>query len=56
MTPDSEHTVTEDDVDSCWPYHKAYLIRILNGEYTAEEAREDILSLIGSKYDPREKQ
>ena len=44
---------TEDDLDSCWPYYKTYLIDILNGEYTIDDAREDLRSLIGSKYDQR---
>jgi hypothetical protein len=44
--------LTEDDL-ICWPYHEYYLIQILNGEYSVSEAREDLLSLVGSKYDPR---
>ena len=45
---------TEDDIDACWPHYRAYLVDILNGEYTVEAAREDLGSLVGSKYDPRE--
>ena len=44
---------TEDDLDSCWPHYKAYLLQILNGEYSLEAAREDLQSLIGSKFDER---
>jgi len=43
----------EDDIEACWPHYRTYLIDILNGEYTVEAAREDLRSLIGSKYDPR---
>ena len=46
--------ITEEDVDACWPiYHKAYLVDILNGDYSVEQAKEDITSLIGSRFDPR---
>ena len=44
---------TEDDLDNCWTHYKSYLIDILNGEYSLREAREDLKSLVGSKYDPR---
>jgi hypothetical protein len=44
---------TEDDIDSCWPHYKSYLLDILNGEYTTEAAREDLRGLIGSRYDSR---
>ena len=44
---------TEDDLDACWPHYKSYLIDLLNGEYSLEEARKDLLSLVGSKYDAR---
>ena len=44
---------TEEDLDSCWPHYKAYFIEILNGEYMVERTREDLRSLIGSKYDLR---
>lgn len=47
------YVFTEDDIDSCWPHYKVYLIEILNGEYTVDAAREDLKSLIGSKYDCR---
>lgn len=46
---------TEQDLDAVWSEHKAYLLELLNGEYTIEEAREDLRSLIGSDFDPREK-
>ena len=44
---------TEDDIDECWPYHKTYFLEVLNGEKSIDEAREDLASLIDSKYDPR---
>jgi hypothetical protein len=43
---------TEEDL-VCWPYHAAYLIQILNGEYSVEAAREDLAGLVGSKWDSR---
>ena len=45
---------TEEDLDACWPYYKEYLVEILNGEYEVDAAREDLASLVGSKYDARE--
>ena len=47
---------TYDDLDYCWPAYKTYMLELLNGEYTIEAAREDLNSLIGSKYDPRTKE
>lgn len=44
---------TEDDLEACWHFHKTYLVEILNGEYTLERAREDLTSLVGSKWDTR---
>jgi len=49
----TNYVFTEDDLDSCWPHYKAYLVEILNGEYTLDAAKEDLISLIGSKYDSR---
>lgn len=49
----SKWIFTEEDLDACWPSHKGYLLDILNGEYSVEEAREDLGGLIGSKWDPR---
>lgn len=46
---------TEDDIDACWEYYKTYLVEILNGDYNLEDAREDLESLIDSKYDLRNK-
>ena len=40
---------TEDDIDACWPHHKAYLVGILNGEYAVEAAREDLGSLVDAR-------
>ena len=34
-----------------WEFHATYLIEILNGEYTVEEAREDLKSLIDRDID-----
>jgi hypothetical protein len=47
--------ITKDDVEYCWPYATTYLAEILNGSYDIDEARRDLLSLVGSKYDPRSK-
>lgn len=47
------HRFTKEDLDACWDYYKQYLIDILNGDYKVEDAREDLLSLIGSKWDSR---
>lgn len=52
-TPDGTRIFTEDDLDVCWPHYKSYLIDILNGEYSVEEARDDLKGLIGSKWDTR---
>lgn len=46
---------TEEDLDACWQYYKAYLVDILNGEYDLDEARNDLRGLIGSEYDKRVK-
>jgi len=45
---------TEEDLETCWPAYQTYLVEILNGEYSLNDAREDLRGLIGSKYDPRE--
>ena len=45
---------TEEDIDNCWPYYKSYFLQILNGEYSVEDARDDLKSLIGSQWDERE--
>jgi len=55
MSVESLHKFTEDDIDNCWDYYKRYLVELLNGEYSLEEAREDLLSLINSRYDNRTK-
>lgn len=49
------YKVTEDDIDNCWQYQTSYLKDLLNGEYSLEDAREDLLSLINSKHDNRSK-
>lgn len=46
---------TIEDLNACWDdYHKERLIDILNGDYDLNDAREDLRSLIGSKWDYRE--
>jgi hypothetical protein len=45
-------TFTEEDL-CCWNHYRSYLIDILNGDYDLSQAREDLKSLIGSKFDPR---
>ena len=46
---------TVDDLDACWgDYPKERLIDILNGDYSVDDARDDLRSLIGTKYDPRQ--
>jgi hypothetical protein len=50
------HRFTEEDLDNCWQYYKSYLIDILNGDYNLDDAREDLLGLINSKFDRRMKQ
>ncbi len=44
---------TKEDVESCWEHADSYLVEILNGDYKLEDARDDLRSLIGSKWDPR---
>lgn len=44
---------TTEDLDACWSHYKSYLIDILNGEYSVEDAREDLRGLIGSEWDNR---
>jgi hypothetical protein len=44
---------TMEDLESCWPYRDSYLLEILNGTYKIEDARDDLRSLVGTKYDPR---
>jgi hypothetical protein len=52
-----ENKITNEDVEMCWQGRGIdYLAEILNGEYSIEEAREDISSLIGSEYDLRNNQ
>lgn len=45
--------ITEEDVEACWEYSVEYLVQILNHQYSVESAREDLESLIGSKWDKR---
>lgn len=49
----TEKRISEDDIVACWPHAAAYMVDILNGEYAAQDAREDLLSLIGTEFDPR---
>ena len=53
LNEDTAYNFTEEDLDNCWQHYKSYLIDILNGEYDLNIAREDLQSLIGSKYDKR---
>lgn len=45
--------ISVEDITSCWPHALDYLADILNGDYPPMLAREDLESLIGSKFDPR---
>ncbi len=46
---------TIDDLRACWlDYPNERLIDILNGDYTVEEARDDLRGLIGTKWDARQ--
>ncbi|MGO4561038.1 hypothetical protein [Rhizobiales bacterium 3FA27D7] len=54
-TEPSEHQITEEDIAAIWgTFAKCYLAELLNGKYSVEEVRGDALSLIGSKFDPRQ--
>jgi len=44
---------TRSDIIACWPHYEAYFLEILNLEYDIGEARNDLLGLIGTKYDMR---
>ena len=41
--------ITEEDLDTYWPYYKTYLVDILNDDYNLKEAQEDIRGLIEKK-------
>jgi hypothetical protein len=43
-----DYQFTEEDLDM-WGYAETYFLQILNGEYTVEEAREDLKSLVDQK-------
>jgi len=44
------------DLDACWGDYTTERLRdILNNDYNIDDARADLISLIGSKHDPREK-
>lgn len=45
---------TKDDLLNCWDYALDYFVDVLNSEYSLESAREDLRSLIGSKWDGRQ--
>jgi hypothetical protein len=53
IMPCENTTFTEGDLDACWPHFKTYFLEVLNGEYALDNAREDLKSLIGTKYDQR---
>jgi hypothetical protein len=45
---------TEEDIMACWPmYADDYFLQVLNGEYDLQQARDDLKSQIGSRFDPR---
>jgi hypothetical protein len=50
---ETTHRFTKEDLDNCWQHYKSYFVDVLNGDYDLNTAREDLLSLIGSKYDNR---
>lgn len=52
FTEDFTEDFTEEDLE-IWIDYKYYFVKILNGTYDLNEAREDLRSLIGSKYDSR---
>ena len=50
----TEYIFTMDDMNSCWlDYPKERLLDILNGNYSVEDARSDLMSLIGTRWDSR---
>lgn len=53
LNENNDFHFTEEDLDSCWKYHKSYLIDILNGEYDLNTAREDLRGSLGSEFDER---
>jgi hypothetical protein len=45
---------SEDDINSCWTnWALAYFVDVLNGDYDLNQARNDLRSLKGTKYDLR---
>lgn len=48
------HRFTVEDIDNCWQWYKSYLVDILNGEYDIQTARDDLMGLIGSRFDKRQ--
>jgi hypothetical protein len=46
---------TEEDLQLWYPYVDSYFLDILNGDYDLATAREDLKSLVGSKWDSRTK-
>ena len=45
---------TREDVYACWgQWFESYFLDIMNGKYDIEDARNDLKSLVGSKYDIR---
>ena len=43
---EDKHIFTEADVTNSWEYYLNHFVEILNGEYSIEEAREDLLEII----------
>lgn len=56
MDRNSDHKISREDILSCWSeYYLDYLVEIVNSDFILKEARGDLLSLIGSKFDSRDK-
>ena len=46
---------TKEDLYNCWNprYYDTYLLNLMNRETSVDTAREDLFSLVGTKYDTR---
>ena len=54
MMAQEHQEFSEDDINACWPLHGlAYFVDVLNGDYCLDEARADLRSLKGTKWDLR---
>lgn len=45
------HIFTEDDL-LLWPYRDSYLLELLNGSYSIDAAKEDLMSLVDRRDKP----